>query len=491
MMYLNKFFKLFFFLVSFTSLTFSGCFEYVYQYTEPNLNIFCEDFYSQDKHFQIVYINKAPTLLFLENSSEPLTEEKKINSLLESSIILKSNFSSTLNLAKKAVEELTLEKNAAEEKCLQYTGISSYECYDKDSCLLAAFSVPQASIAVNSPGFIDAMIDFNKRRKSLTQKISDLSTLLSSPIEPNAKKIEEILISFNNVEKEVRDYNKSPLMLNENDSECISNPNSCFEYCPKIFISSSWEESKAKLQNSKQILQNLDNTKNLAKEISQNSLNWLNFFNKRTTMWDEVKSELINLLNSINNSINSKRWKDRNLEAMLNESILEFEAIKLNIKNGEFFVALDRSIKLRSSLQDLSAKAKSYEQKLNEIDSKLKVVQISLDELKSSAEYEVFNEKFKELKNLSSSTVEVENLEKLSMEVYNLEKDILSAVALKKLNIKEEEIESNISQAQNTTPKTSSTPYTPSFSCPFSIGLLGLILLLLFNFRAENKTKGL
>ncbi|MCX8163102.1 MAG: hypothetical protein N3D10_00935 [Candidatus Micrarchaeota archaeon] len=465
------------------------CFEQVYQYSEPNLALNCQDLILENNQAQIVYISSNPTLLFIKNSSKPIENQEQIKTILDNSVIFESKFNTLVQELKQRTNELKVSKSAAEQKCLQYTGMDRYECYDKDSCLLAAFAVPQASIAVNSPGFIDAMLDFDKKRKKLNSSIENLSSLLSNP-SPSLEYSKQLRAAVENLEQEIINYNSCNLMLDKTDPGCNVSGAKCFEYCPKILLPSKWIETKKELSSTSSTLEKLNSNSDLAKTLAKNTIDWLKFLEKRTVLWDELKRELNSLFQNINNSLSSKKFSDKALEESLNQSLNAYEQINSKIKNGEFFLAIEQGMSLKINLEQLSKQVSGYREKLNQIDRKLNTIQLSLKEIKQSENFDKFNQKFLELKNRTSSPVQANELDELLATSSELEEQVLLEVAKIKLKIKDqpssqEKNTSNLS-VEKKPEGLSSGSLLPTSFCPLASGFIGLIFIFIF-FRKSQE----
>lgn len=488
-----KIYFLIFFFSFYFSVLYSNCFPEVFQYLEPKMNYSCQDVSSEYKQAQLVFIDSNPTMFFIKPSKEPITSQSEIKEMLDSYLIYKSNFSEVLLKAKNSAFNFEATNKGPQKNCLQYLGMDTHPCNDIESCKVAAFSVPQTAIAVYAPGFLDAMLDYKQKINDLNNSLNSLNLLLSSKQNfsnySNYNYIKEILRSMNDVEKKLESYNSNPLMLNKSDEDCLDKNKAklCFEYCPKLTLPNDWQETKERLLASSIVLENLSSNENLAQKISENSNNWLMFLKKRYSIWDNLQSEIKTLFSSINSSLNSKKWVRQELLEKFNIFAQDFDSISERVKNGEFFVAINEALKLKKDLQILKEEAESLDLKISKLEKSKSNILLSLDYLKQAnpSAFESYNSKFDELKNASFYPIESKKLDDLLSFSYSLEKDLLAEIGKIKVNLKDQE-----NQTNNISSKQEKTTQIPSSiqlfaSCPLSF--ISFFLLVVATIKKRNQ----
>jgi hypothetical protein len=488
--FFNTFFYSLIFLVIFLGLINSAYFQQVYSYLEPNLQISYKDYNLQNSSAQLIYIASNPTLFFVLEEQKPIEDKERIKSLIKESIIYNSNYKENILSTKNKVNEFISLKKPIEDQCLQYTGLAFGPCFDKDSCLKTAMTVPMASIAVYAPGFYESMIDYQKKRNDLNNATSDLLALLDEE-NPTKEKVQNILNKMQEVEQKVVEYNSNSLMLDRSDPVCNDEKKTvpCFEYCKKIYLPESWEEQKAKLLKTSNTLDDLKDVDNLAEQISSNTKNWLNYLNQKTRLWDSANSDLLTSIKKINSSISSSNWEDEALNQSFNSILENYEQLKKKVSEGEFYYSINKAIEIKNNLNQLLEKIEKYSIKLEAIKKSKSNIAVSLKFLEQAdkTSYEKFKSELEELDKSSAYPIKVSKLEELSAAYLELEKNILVAVAKAKLNLnqtseefenssaKKEEKNNSLSANQPLDTKIS----TPSF-CQLPILAFALISLLIF-----------
>jgi len=132
-------------------------------------------------------------------------------------------------------------KETNETKCLQYIGDDGDPgCNDRQSCLASCFSVPQCDLIVHSDGFLEAVMDWDFKRKDFSSILGAYSDGIDSiRFDPSA--IDGKISLLSNLSFLAKNMSQNSIFLSRTDDSCSGKNASlrCYDYCPKIDYSGS------------------------------------------------------------------------------------------------------------------------------------------------------------------------------------------------------------------------------------------------------------
>ena len=246
-------------------------------------------------------------------------------------------------------------KMLSEGKCLQYIGDDSDPgCYDRQSCLVSCFSVPQCEIIVQSDGFLEAAMDWDFRRKEYASLVEAYSDGIEA-VRFDPHTIDRKLSILSNMSLLAQNMSQNEIFLDKEEAGCTGRniTRRCYEYCPKIDYSqpliSYQAQSLASLKNA---LAKLGQQQSRAQAILNSSLENDAYVSSRGKDYEEFRLRMKNEINTLKaeNAVLAQTVYD----PQINISIMQLEGIFNESKNYSESGYYRKALALRSQFEPLS-----------------------------------------------------------------------------------------------------------------------------------------
>lgn len=216
---------------------------------EPGQNIEVKP--SSNPTFALVLSDGVETYLVNVEAGKPVYDPAQITSILEYDAKASTGFEAKVDSALAFPADVAAAKQAAEAKCMQYTGTDMHPCTDKHTCTLACFAVPLCSTPLYSDGFWEAILDWTNGRQNFSALLASYSGGLEA-VETSPSAVDQKIAMLDSLSAQEKNLSKNPLFLNRTDEGCAGGGSArCFEFCPKI------DYSQARIASQKQNLQSL------------------------------------------------------------------------------------------------------------------------------------------------------------------------------------------------------------------------------------------
>lgn len=184
--------------------------------------------------YVIASLGGAEAFLVSNVTGEQVTDLAVVESMLREDVYGRARFANRSAELGLVIAEFNRSRGAGEQKCRQYTGTGSFPCIDRESCIVACFSVPVCSALVNADGFWGAIFNWSSK----TGRIDILSQEFSrgiggmadggAAIDAQVARLDEMI----ELAGENRD---NGLFKNSSFAECTgSGAARCFDFCPQI-----------------------------------------------------------------------------------------------------------------------------------------------------------------------------------------------------------------------------------------------------------------
>jgi len=254
-------------------------------------------------------------------------------------------------------------KRINEDECVQYIGDDSDPgCYDRQSCLVSCFSVPQCEIIVQSDGFLEASMDWNSKRKEFASGLDAFSNGIDA-IRFDASAIDARLAILSNLSLLAENMSQNGIFLNKEEAGCsgLTATRRCYEYCPKIDYSPSSISSQAQnLASLKSALAKIGQQQSRAEAMLNRSLENDAYVSSRGQDYDDFRMKMkgdIRLLKA-----EGLVLAPSVLDPQVDDMIAQLENISSKAKNYSDAGYYKKSLALRPQFESL---ANETSQRLN------------------------------------------------------------------------------------------------------------------------------
>jgi len=246
-------------------------------------------------------------------------------------------------------------KKINEDKCLQYIGVDSDPgCYDKQSCLVSCFSVPQCEIIVQSDGFLEASMDWNSRRKEFASGLGAFSNGIEA-IRFDASAIDARLEILSNLLLLAQNMSQNEIFLDKEAEGCSGRniTRRCYEYCPAIDYSQQLISSQAQsLSSLKNTLAKIGQQGSRAEAISNRSSENDAYVSSRGKDYEEFRMRMKNEINAL--KAESSALAETVYDPQINVSIGQLESIFNKSKNYSEAGYYKKALALRPQFDSLA-----------------------------------------------------------------------------------------------------------------------------------------
>jgi len=293
------------------------------------ISLLCEGNYylvsSGGREMYVVDDSNGSTVQDISKLTALLKQDAQNRASYESKISSAISFPSLVNAAK--------ETNEAE--CLQYIGDDGDPgCTGRESCLVSCLSVPQCELIVHSDGFLEAVMDWDFKRKEFSSLLGAYSDGIDA-IRFDSQAIENKISILSNLSSLAANMSQNSIFLAKTDAGCVG-PNAtlrCYEYCPQIDYSASRISSQS---------QDLASLKTALSAIAS----------------QRARAEAIINQSAENNAYLSSRGKDyEDFRLRMKNDIRTLKAESVELAKT---VTDPKVASLISQLENISAKAKNY-----------------------------------------------------------------------------------------------------------------------------------
>ncbi|PIT84920.1 hypothetical protein COU37_00145 [Candidatus Micrarchaeota archaeon CG10_big_fil_rev_8_21_14_0_10_45_29] len=356
-------------------------------------------------------------------------DEAQIQKLLEEHIVASSGFDENLASSNAEYEKLKEEISKAHSKCAQYTGLDNHECNDRESCIVAAFSVPQAASMVNADGFWETMKEWKGLWQDTSAQITATSDAFSAT-EKETSTAAKIGEEMKKLQKLAVEHNTHRIALNRTDEQCLVPGAVCYEYCPKInYEFGAWEAQAQKWNDVQNTLSEIGGAKERSAQIAANTKEWVEFTKNKAKMWTDAKNNLNSLDGKISSALSGK-FSDSSLNAKYGEfGQKKDEAIAL-ANEGKFYAALQINDEISAQGDEIIAAAKKHEENIASIEKMLEEMQLPVEKVADSE----ISAKYDAIKLRAKEPVEASKIEGLLTDAKALEQEVLAMVAKKTMS---------------------------------------------------------
>ncbi len=184
--------------------------------------------------YVIASLNGAEAFLVSNVTGEQVTDLAVVESMLREDVYGRARFANRSAEIGLIIEEFNRSRGVGERQCRQYTGTGSFPCIDRESCIVACFSVPVCSALVNADGFWGAIFNWSSK----TGRIDILSQEFSRGIGGMAgggAAIDAQVARLDEIAALAGANRDNGLFKNSSFAECTgSGAARCFDFCPQI-----------------------------------------------------------------------------------------------------------------------------------------------------------------------------------------------------------------------------------------------------------------
>ena len=366
----------------------------------------------------------------LISGGKVVEDEAQIQKLLEEHIIASSGFDENIVASKVEYEKLKGEISKAHSLCAQYTGLDNHECNDRESCIVAAFSVPQAAMMVNADGFWETMIVWGKIWKDTSSQVTATGELLGTPVK-TASTATQIADNMKKLQKLADTHNTNKIALNKTDAPCLESGAVCYEYCPKInYEFGAWEAQAQKWNEVQKALLEIEGIQERSAQIAANTKEWVEFTDNKATQWTSAKNKLSSMNSAISSALEGGKFADSSLDAAYASFKQKSDEAMQMAADGRFYAALKLNEGLAAQGDEIISAAKKHEENIASIEKILDEMQMPLEKVSDDA----LSAKYDAIKLRAKEPVEASKIEGLLSDAKALEQEVLAMVAKKTMS---------------------------------------------------------
>lgn len=292
----------------------------------------------------LVSAGGSETYIFNATSGKWIAEQGQISAILLADLFNRTAFEAKARALENLSSEISAAKKAKEGKCLQYTGLDSHPCTDKQSCLVSCFAVPQCEIVVQSDTFLEAMMDWNAQRQKFDLYLLTYSTQIEA-IRTDSAAIDAKDAILSKLYLLAENMSNNAMFLTRNDSQCQDGNLKCYEYCPKN------DYSQTRIQSARQTLSDLKSTLRTVSQQQSRSAAIANrtseneqYLATRGARFQEFRIEMASGISRLSGEINSLKnsLSDPDLEPAFAQLSQMSQSINSQADSGLLRQALSR-----------------------------------------------------------------------------------------------------------------------------------------------------
>ncbi|MFA5108008.1 MAG: hypothetical protein WC492_00530 [Candidatus Micrarchaeia archaeon] len=414
------------------------------KYLEPNMTYAVQRLNTPNGQAVLVKIEGNETFIVKEWDGQIAKTKDEIYPILKSSLASSSEYEKAMNDTVDFLEKMKGKFLYSHDECFRLSGMDKFDCHDRESCVLAAFSTPISLTVVNADGFWQAMLDFKNQDAALLAELNGLENELSAGSidvsESNSAKIYSRMQKIDGLEQTLDSH---PFFLDGSDEGCgFGGDKVCYDFCP----SQNWSKSRQEFlvlqtrwENAKTILGQMSAQDERASNIEANTLQWLEYTKNRDGIWAAELAGVQTKKNELDVGIAQVEYEKINDAPLLQEYV--FWVLKIGqaerlAQDGQFYNAIKLTKNIANESDKISLNVNSDLQARENISIKLSNIKLTLQKMPTTFEPRAQIEQ--EYVNLSAQTNGVVDAASLQGLIYRsdaLEQKALVAYAQSQLNI--------------------------------------------------------
>ena len=424
------------------AVSFSQVYGIEMKYLEPNIAYSVQKLDTPNGQAVLVSIGGNETFVAKDWDGSLAATKEEILPILQSSLISSSDYEQDANDTKIALAKILEKFQYSHEECFRLSGMDKFDCHDRESCVLAAFSTPLSSTVINADGFWEAMLDFKNQDAALKSELDGLEKELGSP-NATEKYSAGIYARMQKIDEMEMALGGHPFFLDGSDEGCgFGGKKVCYDFCP----SQNWSESRQEflaLQTrwgqAQTALGQMDAQTARASNIEANTAQWLQYTKNRDAIWAAEYADVLEKKGGLDAQIAQVESKGINDTGLLQAYVLWVVKIgraERLAQDGQFYNAIKLAKNIGNESAAVGQIADMDLQTLGNISSKLSNIRLTL--LKMPPTFGPRAQIELEYMNLSADlnkTVDAASLGGLEQRSDVLEQKALVAYAQSQLNI--------------------------------------------------------
>jgi len=308
-----------------------------------------------DGNYYIVSAGGNETYAVDGSDGSTVQDAAMLTSILQQDAQNRAGYGAKVSSATEFPGAVAAAKQASEAKCLQYIGDDSNPgCYDRQSCLVSCFSVPQCEVIVQSDGFLEAAMDWDFRRKEFSAALDAYSDGIDA-IRFDPRAIDAKIAILANMSSLAENMSQNGIFLSKNETGCsgANITRRCYEYCPQIDYSAALIPAQAQsLAGLKGVLASMASQGARAEAIINRSMENDAYLSSRGKEYEEFRIGMKNDIRALKaESVElAKTVKDPQVASMISQ----LENISAQAKNYSDSGYYRKALALRSQFGPLS-----------------------------------------------------------------------------------------------------------------------------------------
>jgi hypothetical protein len=271
-----------------------------------------------DGDFYLVSADGVETYVVYAQNGSTVSDAAELSSILEADARNRAGFGSMVSSALEFAGKVESAKQASEAKCIQYIGDDGDPgCTDRQSCLVSCFSVPQCEIVVQSDGFLEAMMDWDFKRKEFASGLADFSQGIEE-VQSDPSAIDGKIDVLSKLSALAKNMSQNEIFLEKEEAGCTGKnaTRRCYEYCPKIDYSQALIAAQSQsLESLKSTLSDVLRQQSRASAMLEKGAENNAYLSTRGRDYEEFRLRM-------KNDIRNLQSKSNELRASLNDTTL-------------------------------------------------------------------------------------------------------------------------------------------------------------------------
>lgn len=312
--------------------------------------------------FVLISANGVETYVVESGSGRPVADADSLLSILHVDANERTGFDQKVQSAFSFAGNVRQAKENDERKCMQYTGVDSHGCFDKESCTVACFSVPVCSIGpLYSDGFLEAMMEWNAGRQRFDSLLYSFEQGQEAITTDNIVVQQKQLI-LQEMGSLSASLSKNRIFLNRTDEGCSASGTArCYEFCPKVNYSVAAIE--AQKGNLNALLSSMDDVNSQPQRgtaiLAAGKAND-NYLSGRMARYEALRTAMAAEVRNFesNQSSLAKKVTDSQTAMLLSEVKNEYSAFLADGEAGRIRAALARNESFRQKADAFSGRVR-------------------------------------------------------------------------------------------------------------------------------------
>lgn len=265
--------------------------DFIAGYTEPDDAVAKEDIAIERGNFVLVTVDGDETFLVDKETISFVRDEGVIRDILADHLYACLEYDSRISAVSSLLDDYNESRYPEEDTCRQYTGTSTYECVDRETCIVACLSVPLCSGIYGVEHFIDCMLNWTTETRRIDENMRGFRENIhrvregGEAVDDEIERLEEI--------REASLRNKENLLL-------LDLYDGGFDFCPKINYSiEAIDGAIDKLEELKDDLDALDEIQGRAKGIKEGTDSRISYMETREERYASLKEKVLRTKNEL------------------------------------------------------------------------------------------------------------------------------------------------------------------------------------------------